>query len=321
MADSIAVCVTGLDRSMMQLFVVSSFRQRVLAPLRTVATVHPYLAIIPSHTYVSTAPKSSTNSSSSSHDLEGVLSIAYEAVSVQTLSREDGTSRVARLPCPISRNTHHMLIQWVAIERCFDTVEAAERAAGRRYTWLYRLRSDMGFHADVPRGPELSSAYVYVPLSGLSNDNRYRCMNSHFFLCPRQLCRPYFRLLELWSSTLCMPAPSNVPLNGSRLPSRGGTGWTALPHGRPDGPYKLPLEPPHRYDAQWYLFARYSKGRPCPPPLNVGECCGQIRPLAVAYTIVRSPIEMMRIRCPDHFHRLQGSSLTCSKDPNWEAST
>ena len=44
----------------------------------------------------------------------------------------------------------------------------------------------------------------------MTDDPIYRCMNDQVFLCPRKLCRPYFTLLELWSSPHCNASASHA---------------------------------------------------------------------------------------------------------------
>ena len=66
---------------------------------------------------------------------------------------------------------------------------------------------------------QLSSSHAYVPSNGMTDDPQYRCLNDQAFLCPRRLCRPYFRLLELDQRA---PALANALLQraGRRATSR-----------------------------------------------------------------------------------------------------
>lgn len=155
-----------------------------------------------------------------------------------------------------------------------------------RYAWMMRLRTDLVYYADVP---PLSATHALVSASGMTADPLYRCMNDQVLICPRHLCRPYFRLLELWSSPHCNATAAQEP---SIFAS------TLEPHGMrgpPDAPFRMPLPPPEQrrkhMSAQWYFFARYSirAGAPaCKPREPTARCCGPfLREFAWPYSIAR----------------------------------
>lgn len=288
----VGICVTGQQRTALELPVTSTFREHVLLPLRLEhATVDVHLAI-------SVQLKLATNHTSAAA-LKQALKSTYDARSVGLLAAEESQARLTNTTCPIAttgaRQYHGrgVLLQWTTIEACYAAVKSAENRSGTRYSWLYRVRTDLAYFGAVPSPAVLSGSHVYVPSGGMTDDVRYRCMNDHIFVCPRKLCRPYFMLLELWSNQNCVS--TRGPLEHSSL----GTVMreTALPQGPPVVPFELPFEPPLGYDAQWYFLARYSMARPCAPPQPVENCCGQVRLLTWPYTLVR-PLDLPKMICP-----------------------
>ena len=58
--------------------------------------------------------------------------------------------------------------------------------------------------------PSRSRDYAYVPTGGQNPLHKARCMNDHFFLCPRRLCAPYFLLLRLFRNRNCTAKPASL---------------------------------------------------------------------------------------------------------------
>ena len=91
------------------------------------------------------------------------------------------------------------LPQFVTAAACFDAIEEREKVTKRQYTWIVRLRSDFVFYNDL-RLEGLSRDHVYIPAAGMSEQLHVLCNNDQAFICPRSLCSPYFRHLELLKS-------------------------------------------------------------------------------------------------------------------------
>mgnify|MGYP006974803462 CR=1 FL=1 len=126
---------------------------------------------------------------------------------------------------------------------------------------------------------------------GTSGSRMYACANDMIFVCPRALCRPYFELLELWTSPHCTPAswpqvaPSErwgvaaaVGINAKGravLPARTifADERTGAPNGMsgpPTEPYWLPPKP-KKMDVHYYFYARYSDGEYIEPRSQVRQ--------------------------------------------------
>ncbi len=314
---AVAVCITGLQRTLLELPVRRSFQHYVRAPLVAQAwRVDPHIVI-------------SVPQPDSSEDdvLRQDLQMAYEPKSLTLLPAslsEEWVHKPSNEQCAVKRAARwqaaedhgfpswYNLRQWFAIGVCYDAVESVEKSpGGRQYDWLVRLRSDMAFFETIPlawpRG--LDTKFAYVLSHGMSSLPHYRCMNDHAFLCPRLLCRPFFKLLELWTSPFCRmqpsapdTAPEEAARNHSIFVQRDGTlRWASA---APDAPFDLPLPPTlpwfavnqtgaSRTTSQWFFFARYSDraGRLCRPTDATEECCGLLRELAWPSTIGRSRLE------------------------------
>jgi hypothetical protein len=135
---STAVCITGLQRTLLTRPVVNSFRQHVAAPLQQ------------PDTFVSLSlPTPPTNSSDDcSPTTMRLITIVYGA-------------RVVCIADPPPRPPGDVqnLRQWHAISRCFDEVELHETRRHRRYTWLYRIRTDLVFFGPIFTPPPHETTY------------------------------------------------------------------------------------------------------------------------------------------------------------------
>lgn len=308
---AVAVCITGSVRAVFQQPVVSTYHQRVVRPLterENFSRVDTHFAVV--------------YNSRTFSGLRERLHSQYSPRSV-TLVAENSTESVLASPsgrCGVStarrsfnaRGDVSVLLQFVAIGQCYDACERAERDDASRYAWILRLRTDLVFIANVPPLASLNTRFAYVPSNGMTGDPAYRCMSDQIFICPRDLCRPYFALLELFTSPYC-----NASAADGRAPSTVFAANPAKPlgmHAPPDTPYLLP-PPPRvapgsslpRMSAQWYFFARYSTRRGAPPcrasdPTH--RCCGLLREFAWPFTIARH--QHQELEC---FARLSGYAV------------
>eukprot|EP00316_Scyphosphaera_apsteinii_P016206 CAMPEP_0119307544 /NCGR_PEP_ID=MMETSP1333-20130426/8013_1 /TAXON_ID=418940 /ORGANISM="Scyphosphaera apsteinii, Strain RCC1455" /LENGTH=388 /DNA_ID=CAMNT_0007311115 /DNA_START=177 /DNA_END=1343 /DNA_ORIENTATION=- len=238
------------------------------------------------------------------HLLHALIHVAYKPKTLQLIHQNETEGRfdlalLCNLATHIStanrRGEVSVLLQWVALEMCYDAVVDYERSTSL-YDWIVRLRTDLVYLEALPLAYPLSlgTANVYVPSGGMTVDSDYRCMNDMVFICPRNLCRPYFKMLELWQSPLCVKshltglstifAPSADMPNGQFAP--------------PTKPYLVPQTPNASrgnswagafMSAQWYFFARYVRApaRPCLVNESTSQCCGLIREFAWPYAIRR----------------------------------
>ena len=291
MGDSrrVAVCITGLQRSLLELPVVTTYERHVLKPLsQTGFAAESFFAVVVPPDRDGTHER-----------LTAAIHSSFVARSVSLVPLAETEALLHEPHCNLRVNATwanprgdvSVLLQWHAIGRCFADVVAAERTSGS-YEWMLRVRTDLVYFADVPLvGRALNAEHVYVSSSGMTDDTLYRCMNDQIVICPRRLCRPYFALLELWTSPHCnaVPAPLDAPTT-IFAPS------ATEPHGAvsgPSSPFTLPLPPAEKrrthMSAQWYMFARYSTrgGTPCKPAETTEACCGLLREVAWPYSIAR----------------------------------
>ena len=148
---TVGVCLAGAVRSILSLPVVSSYHRHVVAALTRVDT---HLAVV----YNARSPA----------DLSERLSTAYAPRSLALIAESETEAVVASLSeqCRVANSTRwanargdvSVLLQWVAIGRCFEACKVAEQRRGTRYDWLIRLRTDIAFFADIPPLASLSPA-------------------------------------------------------------------------------------------------------------------------------------------------------------------
>jgi hypothetical protein len=291
---AVATCVTGLLRSALHPAVSASYATHVVAPVeRAGYRVDTHMHVVGSWEHANTTL------------LRASLAAAYGGGGGIRLVLERVDAN--RYRCPPDRfkggtyvhGVSDVLVQFLTIRRCYEHVEESERACGKLYAHLLRLRTDVLYLSDLPAHVFAESGRVWVPSSGMApgGEARFRCMNDHAFVCPRALCRPYFHLLELFESALCRSAPAHsarttvtahttkstsqrTPLPMPLLSTAAEAPPTADADGLDDGqvltralhrvesppmaPYQLPPLPLNFSYAQFYFFARYANaGRPC----------------------------------------------------------
>jgi len=190
-----------------------------------------------------------------------------------------------------------ILQQWDTLRHGYRMIKSAEEQRGFQYEWILRTRTDTVFFEDI--GAIIAASArdrVYVPRNGMSSLLEQRCQNDLLFWCPRDLCRPYFTVLELFDSSHCQGASRDLDHDISAKPSIFAErhGGRLQPNGK-DGPptrnFWLPFEaqkgPAPRnasdptsaavehYEADWWFLARYSEGAAC-TSFSDAECCGVV---------------------------------------------
>jgi hypothetical protein len=303
---SVGVCIAGKQRSLLDALVLKSYKEQVQHVLM-MAGWHVDTHI----TLVNEMKPACLNKSLAK------LRATFAPASLSVVPLR--TTEVWR-PVPTCRSSRHpkfflrIVRQWFALRICYEAIVKHERTHGVAYDWLLRTRTDIVFLAPIPLAVPLSplnNSHAYVPVSGMTRMESYRCMNDQVFLCPRHLCRPYFMLLELWSSRHCNSmANSSSTANASFGNTSSGAVGTifakgASPSGQsgpPSSAFTLPASPMvnehhpsivrtanHAVTAQWYYFARYvpAPATPCTFSQAEAQCCGLLRTIHWPYGIKR----------------------------------
>lgn len=254
--DSVAVCITGLQRNLLAKPMRSMFMQHVSEPLQRAGyRVDVYMSIVNPISTRDTILKS------------------YAPVVLDFLKSADlGAHRLMSIAEGDTDDSQQILTQWQSIRNCYDHIEKMEMKTGKPYSWIYRLRSDAIALADVPLPSGLSLDSVYVPKAGMTGEWKYACINDHAFLCPRALCRPYFTVPELWSS--------NYTSKDSNLQESVPDGIS----GPPTEPFRLPRK--SSSFGQFWFGARYGTTG-CNDDEMPSSCCGLIRPVPWYYVLSR----------------------------------
>ena len=106
-----------------------------------------------------------------------------------------------RLRCDTIR--HDAPIEWMrqffAISNAWSAVLRYEREqmGGKPHRWYVRLRPDLLHLQPLLPLSSLDRAFVHVPSGIMTSARRYQRLNDHIVLCAtRELCAPYFRLVE-----------------------------------------------------------------------------------------------------------------------------
>eukprot|EP00929_Paragymnodinium_shiwhaense_P079244 TRINITY_DN41241_c0_g1_i3.p1 TRINITY_DN41241_c0_g1~~TRINITY_DN41241_c0_g1_i3.p1 ORF type:complete len:758 (-),score=117.89 TRINITY_DN41241_c0_g1_i3:234-2507(-) len=305
--QSVGICVTGLERTLLSTPVVSTFHRHVTGALHWAR-------------YESEVMMSIIDSSKAD-GIRKRIEEAYRPVALKLLDAKALEPRCGK-DFQVSHENRKVLLQWYGIGVCYGMVEEQEKKRGKQYTWLYRLRSDVVYFVDFLPETHLginSTENVYVPSGGMSNWTNFKCMNDHMIFCPRHLCRPYFTLLEVFESPHCVAASkSKVPNPGPEASCENRTAivpagfdgpptedycLSAIPQGfHEDNRDKWQWDAPkinkssndtlfffyaRKTTAQWYVVARYGGGLPCAPLQRAAHCCGLIREVDWAYSIAR----------------------------------
>lgn len=292
MRTSIAVCISGELRALLEWPVVTSIHEHVLRPLSD------------PDVFIAISDRTPLDTEKRVHEEYGETSTFVDASDQQG----DRMNFIGHCKRRIGFGGSPILRAWTSIGACYDAIVAAEQRRRQAYEWLYRLRTDLVFLSEIfaPPAPDV----VVVPSGGMSKFPPWRCMNDHLFACPRRLCRPYFKLLDLFredasspvrcttrgpecDARLAFDATNREPTNLSvaredwcRLPSPP----RLAPSVRERPGLKLPVS---ELSEQWFFFFLYGGqlgegGRECPTSTTDEECCGRLRERPVHYTIARA---------------------------------
>ena len=193
-ATSVAVCLTGLLRSLLSLPVRASFESMVRRPLTASGhSVDPFIVL--------------SEQRHENAELRARIDATYTPVSMRLVAE-----RPSRPLCRHASAFGHDhfgasagVLQHFSVSTCFGLVGEEERRRRASYGWVLRMRTDLVLFAPF-RLPTRTDR-VYVPGGGMSYRSWLRCSNDHLFLCPRQLCAPYATLIHNFNNSNCTPLP------------------------------------------------------------------------------------------------------------------
>ena len=169
-----AVCVCGLQRSLLTDLVVSRMRTHVLAPLRSRAVHVDTFVVV-------------TDADSEDKGLSISIEAAYSPRELALTRRK----LAAAAPCKLAHgkgwytDRFPTLTQWLGFETCYGLVARAEYLARAEYDWIVRTRSDLVWFS--PFALPTDRSFAYVNKGGMSNRAEHRCMGDHVFVCPRAM--------------------------------------------------------------------------------------------------------------------------------------
>ena len=292
---SVAVCNTGLMRSLLAPVVVDSFTEHLVSPLETAGfVVDTYLQVV--------GVGWPAEGSHESTFIQTAMTNAYRRSTVSLLP-----VLLPKFRCPPNRRvkgqgfllgTSDVLVQFMAITSCFERIQQEEtrRQTRRslrvpdRYTYLMRVRTDLVYLSDIPTWIFHDTSHVYVVASGMAPRllAGSTCMNDHIFVCPRALCRSYFHMLEIFQSEHCRRIKGGNENISSIFATRTANG-ELLPNSwsnAPSSAFLVPDAPSTWFTAQWYIFARHTDaGRVCGAREPPQTCCGLIKEFSWWYSL------------------------------------
>jgi hypothetical protein len=279
--DSVAVCITGMPRNLLGTLVSGSINRHVIGALLAEGARLDVFVLL--SVEASNATLRDEIRALAPRRLRSVTHVSFVSPTMLPLPR----CSEPLLPGGLQHNLK-VLQQFRAVERCYERIQRREKYRGERYSWILRLRSDMIFFRSISLAV-LDASAVYVPLGGMSKMPYAQCQNDHMFVCPRLLCRPYFKVLELFHSSMSRCQAERHPLAREHVPD-GLLGPPTAPFALP-AQEQVPGKPPRT--AQWWVAARYGAQPLCRQPEAyrlAGEqapYCGTIREFPWKYSISR----------------------------------
>ena len=247
-AKTVALCITGLLRSLLSEPVRVSFDAMVKAPLISAGqSVDTFIVL--------------SEQQPNNHTLRARLAAAYSPTHVKLVADKPHMPR-CRLATMIGHGPFGEsagVLQYFGVAAGFELIAHEERKRGVPYDWVLRMRTDMVLFR--PIWLPLRTDQVYVPGGGMSFRGWTRCSNDHLFLCPRGLCAPYATLIHNFDDPTCVPLP----------------GFAAGGDGVINGTIRAP---PVRLGFQYHIPKAYNGSDRLP--------CGRVSELGLVYAIARA---------------------------------
>ena len=287
---SVAACFTGLLRTLTHPLIKWSFNY--FAKSRWKST-----DIFISLSYISVKKSSLIL-------VEKKLNEMYSPIKISWTNTEEQIKDILNNTCDSKFPSNPITHRWFANKQCYDDIIVEERRTGVLYSWIFLTRTDIILLSPIIL--PIEKTFAYLPFGGMTPYPAYKCMNDHIFLCPRQLCVPYFMMTNIWKSPGCNIQNFNIY-------SRNFKHTSMLHH---IGSSRLPSKKPRRYPSQMVIFSLYAdKNKPCNTKCSLmnkrglcdefketynekfidGEpiknrnhsCCGLLRELKWRYVIMR----------------------------------
>ena len=177
---AVGVCITGLQRSLLTTPVHTMFDSNLRQPLRTAgASVGVHMVLVGSNWGDAAATARTSELVQRFYAPDSLKLIDEKPVSFRCNSSLElgGRSCIPKPTWPCKKQPERVIIQWVGLRHCYAMVRRHEQRAQERYSWLVRWRTDVVLFAPLPALHNLSSAFVYVPMGGMSSQPHSTCMN------------------------------------------------------------------------------------------------------------------------------------------------
>jgi hypothetical protein len=82
--------------------------------------------------------------------------------------------------------------QFYAVHQAFKQQRSFQGFAGSQSSWLFKVRTDNFFLSPFPVQVLQLRTFAFVPFGGMTYDRSCELLNDHMFICPTELCTPYF---------------------------------------------------------------------------------------------------------------------------------